>query len=43
MTTPDTIYHNRKSNRLVNEKSPYLLQSYILVVIGAMFIKDTTY
>ena len=26
MTTPDTIYENRKPNRLINEKSPYLLQ-----------------
>jgi len=26
MTTPDTIYQNRKPNRLDNEKSPYLLQ-----------------
>ena len=70
MTTPDNI--NRKTNRLINEKSPYLLQhaynpvdwflgekklfrkpqkkinqssfqSDILVVIGVMSIKDTTY
>jgi len=26
MTTPDTIYQNRKPNKLANEKSPYLLQ-----------------
>ena len=26
MTMPDTIYQNRKPNRLVNENSPYLLQ-----------------
>ena len=26
MTAPDTIYQNRKPNRLANEKSPYLLQ-----------------
>jgi uncharacterized protein YyaL (SSP411 family) len=26
LTTPDTIYQNRKPNRLINEKSPYLLQ-----------------
>ena len=26
MTIPDTIYQNRKPNRLANEKSPYLLQ-----------------
>ncbi|MBU3182744.1 thioredoxin domain-containing protein [Clostridium psychrophilum] len=26
MTKPDTIKQNRKSNRLINEKSPYLLQ-----------------
>ena len=72
MTKTDTIYQNRKPNRLANEKSPYLLQhayypvnwypwgeeafekatdenkqssfqSAILVVIGVMSIKDTTY
>ena len=26
MTTHDTIYQNRKPNRLANEKSPYILQ-----------------
>ena len=26
MTKPDTIKENRKPNRLINEKSPYLLQ-----------------
>jgi len=26
ITTFNTIYKNRKSNRLANEKSPYLLQ-----------------
>lgn len=26
VTTPDTTYKNRKPNRLINEKSPYLLQ-----------------
>ena len=26
MTTPDTIKQNRIPNRLINEKSPYLLQ-----------------
>jgi len=26
MTKPDTIKQNRKPNRLINEKSPYLVQ-----------------
>ncbi|WP_411955940.1 DUF255 domain-containing protein [Clostridium estertheticum] len=26
MTNPDTIKQSRKPNRLINEKSPYLLQ-----------------
>ncbi|MBU3177645.1 thioredoxin domain-containing protein [Clostridium estertheticum] len=26
MTTPETIKQNRKPNRLIHEKSPYLLQ-----------------
>ncbi|MBK5242666.1 MAG: DUF255 domain-containing protein [Clostridium sp.] len=26
MTKPDTIKQNRKPNKLINEKSPYLLQ-----------------